>query len=179
MTHLTLIAAIASLAFASADAMANDRPAPLPNTAMTDADFVKTAATSDEFERQSGALATQRAQHKGVRELGQMLVIDHTRSTEELIRAATAAGVPVPPPTLHPGFVRKLEHLDATPPELFDRIFLQQQAEAHVDALQLMRTCYKVCDAKPLRDFAAKTARVVARHLRHVYQLQHELGAVE
>src|SRR5215218_602475 len=119
MNNLTALAAIAALAFPAAYAIADDTPAPLPNTAMTDADFVKTAATSDEFERQSGTRATERAQNESVRELGQMLVVDHTRSTEELTVAATAAGVPVPPPALHPGLTRKLEYLDATPPELF------------------------------------------------------------
>jgi putative membrane protein len=147
-----------------------------PNTAMTAIDYVNTAASSDEFERQTGTLATQRAQNEDVREFGQHLVDDHTATSENLIAAATAAGVPAPTPTLHPGQQRMIDELTAAPAEVFDRLFLKIQAAAHVDAIALHSTWAKVGQEAPLRDVASATVPIVTGHLRHVHRLQHQIG---
>jgi putative membrane protein len=178
-THSVLIAAVTALCMPASQAFAGapaEPPAPAPelNSAMTDVDFLVTAASSDEFERRSGAIAVQRGQHESVRSMGQRLIEDHTRSTEMLTAAAQAAGLPPPTPVLHPGLQRKLQELETVPAEIFDQVWLQTQAEAHVDARQLMKTCTQVCDAEPLRDTAAEVVVVVQRHLSHVLRIQRE-----
>lgn len=145
------------------------------NSAMTDPDFLMTAASSDEFERQSGQIAVERGQRDDVRTLGQRLIEDHTKSTQALAAAAEAAGLPMPAPVLHPGLERKLDELTSVPPELFDHLFLQIQAETHVDARALMRTCVEVCDAEPLRQTAAKILPVIRHHLAHTLELQRSI----
>lgn len=153
----------------------SEPPADELNTAMTDADFLLTAAGSDEYERRAGQIAQQRGQHEELRTLGGQLITDHTASTEKLAAAATAAGLAPPTPVLHPGLQRKLQELEAIPAELFDQVFLQQQAEAHVDARQLMRTCIAACDAEQLRTAAGEVVTVVQGHLSHTLNLQREL----
>jgi putative membrane protein len=143
-----------------------------PNTAMTGLDFTLSAASSDEYERQSGQIATQRGQREQVRALGQQLIVDHTQTTVQLTQAATEAGLPPPVPKLHPGLQRKLQLLRDIPAELFDREFLQQQAEAHVDALELMRTYARVGQEAPLRAVAAAAAPIIRGHLDHTLGLQ-------
>lgn len=145
------------------------------NTAMSDADFLATAAGSDEYERRAGQIADRRGQHEEVRALGKQLIEDHTRSTQMLTQAASAAGLPAPAPVLHPGLERKLQELESAPAQVFDQVFLQQQAEAHVDARQLMRTCIETCDAEQLRSAADEIVEVIQRHLSHTLNLQREL----
>lgn len=177
--HSALIAAVAAMCVtapaAFAGAPAEQPPAaPQLNSAMTDVDFLNTAAASDEFERRSGRIAVERGQREDVRTMGRRLIEDHTRSTELLTAAAQAAGLPAPAPTLHPGLQRKLQELEAVPAEIFDQVWLQQQAVAHVDARQLMKTCLQVCDAEPLRDAASRIVIVVQQHLSHVLHIQRE-----
>jgi putative membrane protein len=176
--HSNWIAACAALCAPLAIAGEATQPpaAPPTNSAMTDVDFLMTAAGSDEFERQSGAIAQQRGQREDVKALGERLIVDHTRSTEMLTAAAQAAGLAPPTPVLHPGLQRKLQELQSVPAERFDQVFLQMQAEAHVDARQLMRTCIEVCDAEPLRTTAGEVVVVVQAHLSHTLHMQREFG---
>ncbi|MFL6620971.1 MAG: DUF4142 domain-containing protein [Povalibacter sp.] len=168
----TALMLCAPFAFAqSTDPTQSDTSAQL-NTAMTDTDFLNTAASSDEFERQSGQIAVQRGQREDVRTLGQQLITDHTQSTAQLTAAASAAGLPPPTPVLHPGLQRKLAELTNAPAEVFDQIFLQIQAEAHADARGLMRTCIDTCDAEPLRTTADQILPVIRMHLAHTIGLQ-------
>lgn len=178
-THAKVLAAVAALctpaALIGAAPAAEPEPAEL-NSAMTDQDFLLTAAASDEFERRSGEIAQQRGQREEVRSFGRQLVVDHTRSTEMLMAAAKEAELPAPTPVLHPGLQRKLQELESAPAEFFDQVFLQIQAEAHADARQLMRTCIEICDAEPLRDTADDIVAVIQRHLSHTLHSQREFG---
>jgi putative membrane protein len=175
--HLLLIAAIAAGGIAPhfGATAAEDSDGVELNTAMTDLDFLATAAASDEYERRAGQIAQQRGQQEEVRSLGAQLIADHTASTERFTEAASEAGLAPPSPQLHPGLQRKLQELESAPAAQFDQIFLQQQAEAHVDARQLMTTCIEVCDAEPLRDAAGEVIKVVQAHLSHTLHLQREL----
>jgi putative membrane protein len=147
-----------------------------PNTAMTATDFVMAAGGSDEFERQSGELAVQRAKDAKVRELAQRLVVDHSQTSKDLAAAAAQAGVPGPVPKLHPGQQRALQHLKDALPEDFDKLYLQQQAEVHQDAIGLLKTYSRVGDKAPLREAATKTRPLVQHHLERIYSLQWATG---
>lgn len=175
--HLLSIAgaAVASVLPLMSGIAAEDSASTELNTAMTDQDYLLTAAASDEYERQAGAIAEQRGQHEEVRSLGTQLIKDHTESTQMITAAATAAGLTPPSPVLHPGLQRKLQELQAVPAEQFDQVFLQQQAEAHVDARQLQRTCIEACDAEPLRNVAGEVVPVIQMHLSHTLRLQRDL----
>ena len=180
MTHSTrnLFCALALL-MAFAAPRAQDAAPNTPNTAMTAVDYVNTAASSDEFERQTGTLATQRGQDDAVKAFGQHLVDDHTATSENLIAAATAAGVPAPTLRLHPGQQRMVDELTKAPAAVFDQLFLKIQAAAHVDAVALHSTWAKVGEEPPLRDVASATVPIVTEHLHHVHRLQRQIGQVE
>jgi putative membrane protein len=170
MKYSTSLFALCALASTAAMAWPADDP---PNTAMTSTDFVMVAAGSDEFERQSGQLAVARAQNASVRSLAQRLVADHTETSKGLAAAAAAAGVPAPQPKLHPGQQRALQHLKDALPDDFDKVYLQQQAEAHKEALGLLGTYAEVGDKQPLRMAASNTRPIVQGHLQRIYSLQH------
>lgn len=171
MKRLIPIATSIGLAFVIGSVFATPRTDE-PNTAMTATDFVMAAGGADEFERQTGQLATQRAQDSKVRVLAQHLVADHAQTTKDLAAAAAKAGVPGPVPKLHPGQQRALQHLKDALPEDFDKLYLQQQAEVHQDAIGLFKTYAAVGQAAPLREAAIKTRPIVQGHLANIFALQ-------
>ena len=167
MKHLTLAALLVAAVAPAANAQMTPTNAPVAAP-----DFLATAAASDEFERRSGRLAAERAQDAGVRAFGQQMVAAHTQSTQELGEAARAAGQRPPAPALNPGQEKMLRTLAEQQGPDFDKLYLQQQHEAHADALALMRTYAALGEVPPLRAAAGKTAPVVARHLAMVAGMQ-------
>jgi putative membrane protein len=164
-------AALAALVFSSSAALAASQRG-APNAALTATDFVMAAASTDEFERQSARIATQRATDPNVRKLAEQLAADHAKTSAELAAAAARAGVPAPVPKLHPGQERAIEQLRQAMPEDFDKIYLQQQAEVHRDAVGLLKTYATVGDSQPLVAAAEKARPLVERHLWKVFGIQ-------
>jgi putative membrane protein len=163
--------AFAVLALA-APAAAQHRP-PMPNTAATGVDFVKTAAATDEYERRAGAIAAERGRSPQVRAFGQMMIQAHSQTTRDLGVAAERAGIRVPrDPNLHPGQERMLRLLREIDPMNFDKLYVQQQHEVHMDALGLMRTYSRWGNEAPLRGAAAQTAPIVQQHLSQIVAMQ-------
>lgn len=143
--------------------------AALPAAATTRAPvFAAEAARSDMYEIQSGQLAQSRGASEHVRHMGQMLVRDHTMTTQKLMAALTAAGTPMPPPPLDARRQGMLAELQRAEGAAFDRLFLQQQAMAHKEALALHRGYASNGDVPALKAVASEASGVVAQHLDHV-----------
>src|SRR5438445_2190577 len=75
--------------------------------------YMAQAASADQFEIQSGQLALQASQNAGVRNFANMIIADHTQSTQMLTTAATGARVPPPPPGMLPAQQAMLDQLRA------------------------------------------------------------------
>jgi len=135
--------------------------------------YLAQAASSDQFEIQSGQLAQQASQNPAVRQFAGMLVTDHTQSTQMLMAAAQSARVTPPPPTLLPPQQAMLDQLRAagTGPA-FDQAFQQVQIQAHQAALQLHQNYAQSGDVPALRTTAAQVVPVVQRHLTMAQSLQ-------
>src|SRR3954469_1565697 len=88
--------------------------------------YLAQAASSDQFEIQSGQLAQQMSQNPAVRNFGNLLVADHTRTTQLLMSTAQSAGVTPPPATLLPEQQAMLSQLQAAGPG-FDVAFKNAQ----------------------------------------------------
>ena len=58
--------------------------------------YMETAGSSDQFEIQSSQLAMQMSQNPGVRNIANMLIADHTRSTQMVVAAAQSARITPP-----------------------------------------------------------------------------------
>ena len=169
---------IRTLAFAGAAALmaALSAPAPLyaqpaPPAASTH-DFVVAAAQSDEFERRAGRMAQTMARSHRVQEFGARMVRDHTMTTQNLKMAIRRSGHPVPPPPpLAPDQQQMLDQLRGAGPG-FDGVYLQQQVQAHQQALDLMRSYAHTGDNPNIRDAAAKTVPLIRHHLMMAQDLQ-------
>lgn len=148
----------------------------MPDTTTAEG-YVTAAAMSDLYEIEAGRLAQERGSSDQVRELGEMLVADHTASTERLTRAASQSdGVAAPTPRLderHQGLINNLRNAEEAD---FDRVFLEQQVTMHQQALQLHQQWADNEQYPQLAAAAAEIAPVVERHLEAVRERLSAMG---
>lgn len=144
--------------------MANDTAA---GPAMTPKAFADTAAASDAFEIESSKLAQQKAQSDEVKEYAAMMIRDHTQSTANLKKAASAVDV-TPAPALTPEQQANLETLRSASGTGFDDAYKTQQVAAHEKTLAALQAYAANGSAAELKQFAANTAPIVDRHLEEV-----------
>ena len=133
--------------------------------------YMRTAASSDMFEIESGRLALQRSQNPAVRQFAQMLIDHHTMTTNELMAAARAAGIEPPPPAMLPRHMEMLDRLRNAPTGEFDAAFKREQIMAHQEALMLHRNYAAQGDVPQLRDTAARAVPIIEGHLNHAQGL--------
>ena len=125
------------------------------------------AGSSDQFEIQSGQLALQMSQNPGVRNIANMMIADHTRSTQMVMAAAQSAGLTPPPPMMLPPHQAMLDQLrSAGSGAAFDMAFQQIQIQAHQQALMLHQNYAASGDVPALRTVAAQIVPVVQMHLQ-------------
>jgi putative membrane protein len=134
--------------------------------------YMATAGSGDQFEIQSAQLALQMSQNPGVRNLSNMLIADHTRSTQMVVAAAQSAGIAPPPPGLLPPHQAMLDQLRASGSgPAFDQTFRDIQIQAHQQALQLHQNYAASGDVPALRNVAGQIVPVVQMHLSQLQML--------
>jgi len=134
--------------------------------------YLAMAASSDQFEIQSGQMAQQMSQNPEVRNFGNLIVADHTRSTQMLTAAAQSAGITPPPPGLLPDQQAMLSQLQAAGSgPSFDAAFKTVQIAAHQSALQLHQNYAAQGDVPALRSVAAQIVPVIQMHLNQAQLL--------
>ena len=131
--------------------------------------YVEIAASSDMYEIQSSQLALSQAQNAAIRSFAQMMVTDHTNTTQQLSAAASASGVSVPGAML-PMHAQLVARLQARSGADFDREYARQQLLAHQQALALHTNFAARGDAPALRAVAGTAVPVVTQHLNVVRQ---------
>ncbi|MFL6762293.1 MAG: DUF4142 domain-containing protein [Sphingomicrobium sp.] len=135
--------------------------------------YMAQAASADQFEIQSGQLALQASQNPGVRNFSNMIIADHTRSSQMIGAAAASARLTPPAPTLMPAQQALLDQLRASGTgSSFDMAFQQAQIQAHEQALSLHQNYASGGDVPALRTVAGQIVPVVQNHLSQVQMLQ-------
>lgn len=134
--------------------------------------FAEAAASGDIYEVESSRLATTKAISPEVRQFAQMMISDHSATTEQLkqiaSKATPAIELPMTPNSRQQLLLGELMGLDGAE---FDRRFIAQQADAHREAVMLMEGFSERGDHEDLRQFAAATAPKIRMHLQMVEQL--------
>jgi putative membrane protein len=174
--HARLFAALAA---AVPLALAGCVPNTPPITAASSSDatplardaYVGMAAAGDLYEIQSSQLALSRATSPAVRDFAQMMIGDHTNTTGQLTAAAQSVGIGPLAPALLPMQARMMDQLRAAPAGTFDRVYLDQQVQAHQMALALHSNYARNGDTPQLRAVAAAATPIVQGHLDRVRQL--------
>ncbi|MFE0759259.1 DUF4142 domain-containing protein [Inquilinus sp. NPDC058860] len=162
---LSFAVAIAAAALAGPTTFAQTAPTTsTPGKSPTDI-YVQKAAASDQFEVQSGRIASQKATNADVKTFAQMMVDDHTKSSEKIAAAAKADGSAQAPTTLDPAHNEQLQSLQKVSGPEFDRLYMDMQIKGHTEALQLHRTYSESGDDAKLKAVATEIAPVVSHHL--------------
>nr|WP_295373341.1 DUF4142 domain-containing protein [uncultured Sphingosinicella sp.] len=131
--------------------------------------YVRMAASSDMYEIQSSQIALTKAQMPQVRQFAQMMVNDHTNTTQQLMAASRAAGLPPMAPMMMPMHARMVAQLQAAPGgAAFDRLYARQQLMAHQQALALHSNYAARGDTPALRAVASGATPIVRGHLQMV-----------
>jgi putative membrane protein len=135
--------------------------------------FAKAVAASDMFEIESAKLAAGKSGSAEVKAFAQQLRADHEKSSAELQAAAAKV---VPRVTVTPALDAEKQamfgQLEAANGADFDRRFIDQQTNAHQNALALLQNYVGNGDSQPLKDFASKALPVVQDHLEQVNRIR-------
>lgn len=145
---------------------ADDTASPVAaTTSSEDQDFVTKAALAGMTEIQTGEMAEARAQRPEVRSLAEKLVTDHTAAAAALKTAASEYTVPS---LLDQAHQAKIDDINNSDTESFDRDYLDLQEEEHEQAVALFED-YSLNGADPeLKAFAATTLPTLRTHLEGV-----------
>jgi putative membrane protein len=134
--------------------------------------YVRRAGAADMYEIQSSEIALRRTRRPEVREMAQMLIRDHRRTSAEVMQAARQDNVPMPPPVLEPAQRNMIRQLERAGPGAFDRLYVSQQVTAHSQALALHRSYARSGDERSLRRVANSAVPIIQGHLTHARRLQ-------
>jgi putative membrane protein len=126
-------------------------------------DFVTEAATSDMFEIQSSKLAAGRTTGD-VQSFANQMVTDHSKTTEELTGLSKSANIPLPTEmtSSQKSMMDKLNGLQGND---FAKQYMDDQVNAHKDAVSLFDRYGNGGDNAQLKTWAGTTAPVLQHHL--------------
>ena len=143
-----------------------------PGTVMPAAEFAATAAGRDLFEIASGRLAQQKGQSDAVKSMGEMLVEEHTKSSNELKTMLQGVTPPVALPTGPPPELQaRIDALAALQGEEFDKQWVSEQIAVHQQTLAELNGYIAKGDSSTLKDWASRATGVVQKHLNELNQL--------
>jgi len=141
----------------------------------TAAQFAALAAGSDQFEIASGKLAQAKGGSSSVKNFGEQLVEEHTKSSTELKAALAGVRPPVPLPTAPPIELQtKLQSLGTLSGDAFDRQFVADQIASHQQTLAAINAYIATGDNPALRDWARKATGVVQKHLQQLNRMSQQ-----
>jgi len=138
----------------------------------TGTDFANRAARSDAFEIATAKLAVTDASSQAIKDFAADMIKAHTESTAR-IKAAAALASPaiIPDATLTEDQQEDLAELGRKKGAEFDEAYIDDQVEAHQDALALMRDYAEHGDTPSLSKAAGEIAPIVQKHLDHAKSL--------
>lgn len=148
------------------------------NMAMADAalspaqKFANDVGASDYYEIEAGKLAQEKAQAKGLKDFGKLMVEHHTASTDKLKAAGAKASPAITPnPALTAGQEANLAALRAADGAAFDAAYKTQQVAAHEKALAAVKAYAATGDVPELKKFASDAEKIVEAHLKKIRSL--------
>ena len=134
-------------------------------TTTTAGGFVTAAATSDMFEIQAAKLAEQTSTNPAVKKFAAQMIKDHTASSAKLKALLAKGGINATLPTdLDERRKGLLDNLSKAKPADFDKMYIDQQVDAHDEAATLLNGFIAHGDNAALKDFATSILPTVQEH---------------
>ncbi len=140
--------------------------------------FLQMVASANDWEIRSSELANKKTSDEGIKQFAHMIITDHVGAAvklKERLETKQEGADSMPPAALVPKHERMLQQLEAAAngPE-FDTLYLDMQAQAHMEAVGLFRTYAGSGEDQTLVGFARETLPTLETHLGHV---KHLIGA--
>lgn len=129
-----------------------------------DRQFMMKAAMMDMAEIQAGRLAVSQGASEAVKQFGQRMIDDHTRTSRQLMQIASTAGV-TPPQTLDAKHKAAADKLSRMTGAEFDRAYMKQMVKDHQEAVSLYQRQSTRGSMAELRTFASATLPALQEHL--------------
>ena len=142
----------------------------VPSITSQDQKFAQQAATGDMFEIKSSQLALQRSRNPAVRRYAQMMVDEHTMTSQKLMTVAAQKGIALPN-DVEPTQQRTLADLQGARGS-FDRQYMAAQVSSHRDTQMIMRTQISTGTDPDLTAAARETLPLVERHLAQAERMR-------
>ncbi len=136
--------------------------------------FVNKAILSDMFEIQSSRIAIERAKNDDIKNFAQLMVDEHTRTSEHLQGILRTTNMKTPS-TLDAEHQKMVEELQSMPDSNFDHRYLSMQIAAHEKAIKLFSDYAQRGMDAALKSFASDTLPTLKEHLNEANQLKSKL----
>ena len=136
--------------------------AAMPTPAAT---YVMKAGAGDKYEIESSKLVMNSTNPK-IRQFATMMVSDHTKSTAEVKTAAMKAGLKPMPPMLNPMQSTMVANLKKVNGTARDQLYIEQQKQAHNQALANHEEYAANGTSAPLKMAATDIVPVVKSHIQ-------------
>ncbi|WP_247235642.1 DUF4142 domain-containing protein [Telluribacter sp. SYSU D00476] len=136
-----------------------------------DRNFAVMATDANLFEIQAGQLAQTKGARQDVKNFGQMMVTDHTKSTEELMGIATPKNITLPT-TLSTEKRQKYDSLNAVTGQAFDRMYARMMVTSHQQTINLFETQSNQGGDTELKSWATGKLPALRTHLQGAQTLR-------
>jgi putative membrane protein len=134
--------------------------------------FVEKVAISDMYEVQAGKLAAEKGESEAIKTFGQQMVDAHTKTSEELLQIVKSKDGKIKMPTsLDAKHQQMLDDLKNASAEDFDKIYADQQIDAHQDAVDIFADYASQGPDADIQQFAKKTLPSIKHHLEDAKKL--------
>jgi putative membrane protein len=145
--------------------------AALANNATT---YVPNAAISDMYEIESSKLAEQKATSPAIKAFAKQMIADHTGTTAKLKATLKTAKLGITPPTaLDARRQGMIDNLKAATAGDFDKTYLDQQTNAHREAITLHSGYAEDGENSALKKLASGAVPIIRHHLEMVQKIDH------
>lgn len=133
--------------------------------AMPTSEYLMKAGAGDLYEKTSSKIVLKSTKNADIRKFANMMIMDHTKSTNDVKTAAMKSGLKPKPPMLSPEQQSMITALTAAKGTARDNLYVEQQKTAHQDALAVQQDYSTSGDKAPLRMVAGNIVPVVQQHL--------------
>jgi putative membrane protein len=113
-----------------------------------------------------GNLAETKGTSKQIKDLGKMMVTDHTKALEELKKLATSMNVTLPDAVSEKG-MDEYNKLNEKTGRDFDKKYAEMMVDGHKDAIKKFEKCEEDCTDSQVKNWATKTLPTLRNHLDH------------
>ena len=142
-----------------------------PMMALDTPTFLTVASGSNQFEIDSSKLAKEKGVRGQLQDLADMIIADHTKAGDKLKTTLEAKGKTAPSPELAPKQKKMMDELQSASGKEFETLYLDIQAQAHMEAVALFRTYAGSGDDQEVVGFAKETLPRLETHMAHVKEL--------